>query len=321
VAFCDFNGHGLAEIVVGWQVGPLRVLSVYTLEDGGLTEILTSPFHEYTIYDMEGTGEPALLIIRADAAEQVAEMASGSGAGLAVVSSALLSRGAEAVRRIRTGPLLDGRPGLLVTSQYQTAGEVTDVLTFRGGGLVNISVNLETGVSDALVRQREIAAYDIDGSGVYSIPQQSGLPRHPDEDDGGGPYYEIYWTAYESSGLAVETARTYHSAVNNWFIMLPGQWPERYTVRRRAGAPSQAVTTFSLLTDDGEAIDFLHIYFITQPRSARPPVRDRTVLAEQDNIMVTAEIIPLKDGLSVHNISETELRALFSLIPADWRNP
>jgi hypothetical protein len=119
----------------------------------------------------------------------------------------------------------------------------------------------------------------------------------------------------------VETARTYHSVSNNWYILLPEQWPEHYTVRRYNTSASQAVTVFSLLTGSGEAIDFLFIYFVTQPRADRPPVRDRTVLEEQESLMVMAEIIPLKDDLAAHTISELELRSLFSLIPVDWRGP
>ena len=316
VVFCDLSGDGKQEIAVGWQAGALRMLSVYALESGGLTELFTRRFSAYIVYDIEEEGTPALLIVQVDSAEQVVEMVSAANGELAVTGTAHLSRGAEAVKRIRAGPLLDRRPGLLVTSQYQTsAGEITDVLTFRDGGLVNISANMETGVSDGLVRQREIFATDVNGDGVLNLPHPVELPGYPGDEE---VFYEIRWTAYDSSGLSAETARTYHNVGNNWYILLPEQWPGPYTVRRAQG-PAQTVTTFSDLSGDVPA-DFLRIYYITQPAGNRPPVRGRVVLAEQDNLFVLAEIVPPEDGRQI--IHETELKEhLFRLIPPDWRGP
>jgi hypothetical protein len=240
---------------------------------------------------------------------------------LSVTGTASLSRGAEALRRTATSPLLCGRPGLLVTSQYQTVtGEITDVITFRDGALVNISANMETGVSELLVRLREIPAVDIDGDGVLDLPRQAELPPHPG-DPTAETHYEIHWNAYESGGLSVETARTYHSPAHNWYILLPEQWPGRYTVLRETATAAQTVTTFSILTEANEPVDFLIIHFLSQPAGNRPPIRDRTVLAEQSNFLITAEIIPLRDGATQFSMSEQELKAMFHLIPADWRGP
>jgi hypothetical protein len=326
VVFADLDGDGGQEIVVGWQAGPLSFVSVYALDESGLIEIFSRRFSGYTVYDIEDTGVPALLLIQADPAEQVVEMVSFRDGELVITDQAYLSRGAETVLRIRTGPLLDGRPGLFVASRFpfeeQTWGEVTDVLTFRDGGLVNISANMETGISDALVRQVShpaLAAADIDNDGVLDLPRMVELERHPEDESGSDPFYEIRWTAYESGGLFTETARTYQSFIHNWYILLPEQWPEKYTVRREILSAAQSVTIFSNISEGPEPIDFLKIYYLTQSASARPPVRNRTVLVEQDNLLVTAEIIPMRDDLEHYNISEQELKTLFNMVPADWR--
>jgi hypothetical protein len=322
VIFRDLTGNGRLEAIVGWQVGTLRNISVYSLDGGGLVEVFTRPFSGYTVYDIEDSGVPTLFLIQVDAAEQqIVEMVSFRDGELLITGSASLSRGAEAFRRTRTGPLLDGKPGLLVTSQFQTvAGEITDVFTFRDGALVNISANMETGVSELLARHREIRAEDIGGDGVLKLPRQVELQSHPD-DFSGETFYEVRWIAYESSGFAAEAARTYHSAHHNWYILLPEQWPERYTVRRRVVSSVQTVTTFSVLADGEEPADFLRLFYLTQPTGDRLPIRDRTVLAEQDNLLVTAEIIPLRDGLNPFMISEQELKAIFHITPIDWRAP
>jgi hypothetical protein len=319
VSFHDISGSGLPEIIVGWQVGALRYLSVYSLEEGGLTEIFTSAYSGYTIFDIEGSGTDSLLLIQIDSDRQTVEMVTNRNGELAVTDAAALSLGAEAVRRVFTGSLRDERPGMFITSQYQTSiGEVTDVFTFRDGSLVNISVNMETGVSDMLVRHRAIPAADIGGDGVFKIPRQVELPRHPD-DLTGETFYELRWNAYESGGLSVETARTYHSAHHNWYILLPEQWPETYTVRRVTSG-AQAITTFSLFKDGGETEDFLIIYYLFQSAANRPQFRDRTVLAEQTNLLVTAEIIPLRDEQTPFSMTEQELKELFHLNPMEWRS-
>ncbi|MCL1806260.1 MAG: hypothetical protein FWG31_00985 [Oscillospiraceae bacterium] len=322
IVFCDMNGDGRQEIIVGWQVGSQRYISVYTLDENILTEIFTSPYSGYAIYDIEDNGIPALLLVKVDTSEQLVEMVTDRGGELAVASTAYLSPGAEAVRRIRTGPLLDKKPGLLITSQYQTgSGEITDVIAFRDGGLVNISASIETGVSEMLVRNRELAAADIDDSGVYSLPRLVELPPYQGgEESSEDIFTETRWMAYDSVGYYKETARTYHSMNNTWYILLPEQWPqpEQYTVRRTLSSAPQK-TTFSLLQEEGEPIDFLHIYYLNQPVNDRRSVRDRTVLAEYGNLFATAEIIPLPDEYAHYALSEAELKSIFKIIPADWR--
>jgi hypothetical protein len=320
VMFSDLNGDGKQEIIVGWQIQGLRSLSVYTLDTEGLAEIYRCFFSAFTVYDIEEAGTPALLVARMDAAEQVVEMVTDHGGELLPAGTAYLSAGAEAVQRIRTGPLLDGKPGLLIASRFplddQTTGEVTDVLTFRDGNLVNISADMETGVSSVFVRHREFPAADIGNDGVLKLPRLTALPRHPDDSESGDSFYEIRWIAYESGGISVETARTYHSVNNNWYILIPEHWPERYTVRRELVSAAQFVTIFSRFPEGGEPADFLRIYALPQSAAARPPVRDRTVLAEQDNLLITAEIIPEQFSLT-----EQELKAIFYLNPADWGIP
>jgi hypothetical protein len=324
VSFGDLTNDGNLDIIVGWQVGSFRFLSVYTLEGDNLIELFSRPFTSYTVYDMEGSGTYALLLVQIDSERQIVEVVMSDNGELSVAGTAALSRGTEAVRRLRGTPLLDGRPGLLVTSQYRAdddspPGEVTDIFTFREGALVNISVNMETGISDMLVRDREIPAEDINGDGILNLPRQIELPRHPETPDSNGEiFYEIRWNAYESGGLSIETARTYHSARNNWYILLPEQWPGQYTVRHHT-ANSEAVTTFSAYTHEGEWKDFLKIFFNPQPSANRPVVRGRTLLEEQNNLLVTAEIIPLREGPTQFEMSEQELKSIFKLIPAEWR--
>jgi hypothetical protein len=315
--FRDLNGNGRQEIIVGWQVAGLRSLSVYTIEeDNSLAEVFSRPFSGYALYDIEDTGVPALLLIHADPEGSRVEMVSARDDEYTVVSTAFLSVGAEALRRIRTGPLLDGRPALYIASQFQSAagGEVTDVFTFQDGNLVNISARFDSGISDRLVRQEGIFATDINGDGVLDLPSPVELPFHPDAADS---FYEIHWGAYDSGGLFTHTARTYHNLRDNWYLLLPEQWlpADRYTVRRDNISASQSVTVFSVFGDT--PLDFLKIYHNNQPAASRAPVRNRAILAEQDNFLVSAEIIETEE----QKISEDELKSMFNLIPVDWRAP
>lgn len=327
VVFSDFDGDGRQEIVVGWQIAGLRSLSVYTLEGGALTEIFSRPYSSYIVYDIVGEGRESLILIQSGAADQagVVEMLTVSDGEMSPLEPVSLSRGVGAVLRVKVGPLSDGRPGLLVSSTYYipdtlVSGEVTDVFTFRDGRLINVSLNMETGVSDALVRTVSIAATDINNDGVLDLPRPIELPRHPDDNEtNSDPFYEIHWSTYDSNGLSVETARTYQSSTNSWRLLLPAQWPESYTVRRSIPSAAQTVTTFSIILEGAEPVDFLRIYHMNLSTSDQPQLSGRTVLADQRPLLVTAELIPLKGDLAVHNISETELKSLFKLIPADWK--
>jgi hypothetical protein len=321
ISFSDLNGDGRQEIIVGWQVAGLRYLYVYTVEENHLVQVFDRRFSGYVLFDIEESGTQSLLLIYTDADEAVVEMITGRDGEYRVASSAFLSRGADPLQRIRTGPLRDGKPALYIASRYNAVpnSEVTDVIIFQEGNLVNISAALETGVSEHLVRQWEILADDITGNGVLDLPNPRELPAHPASS--GDPFFEIQWGAYDSGGVFKNTAKTYHSFRDNWYLQLPGQWPERYTVRRDSVSAALSATVFSVIPQSGDPIDFLKIYYNNQPASSRHPVRDRQILIEHDNFLISAEIFPLKDSLAVHNISEDELMSLFNIIPTDWRIP
>ncbi|MDR1670083.1 MAG: VCBS repeat-containing protein [Oscillospiraceae bacterium] len=340
IAFHDFNGDGKLEITVGWSLANHHSISVYSLTDDpaneGINEILSEPYSEFVVYDEEDGEAPSLFLIEmtalpsaADASTTefigVAELFASRDGEMRSLASAELSRGAEAVKRVRTTPLSDGKPGFLVASQYkvfndltgEVNGEITDVFTYRDGILVNISRDMETGISTALIREIEIPADDIDEDGVLDLPQPILLNPYPGAEEV-FPVYEILWRSYDSNGASAQTARTYYNRTRGWFLLLPEQWPDagRYTVRRITVSenPVHTMTTFSLLDEDGGATEFLTVYYFIRQTGENPRISGRTVLVDESLLLVTADLTPLK-GFS---ISEERLKNMFRRIPIEW---
>ncbi len=322
IAFHDFTGDGKTEIAVGWQLGNLRSVSVYTLIGDTPTEILSQPYEEYVVYDEENGDLPALFIVKLDAAELtgIASLFIYRDGEMPLLDSDNLSLGAEAVLRVRTTPLTDGKPGFLVASKFQTTGEITDVFTYRDDSLINVSRNMETGISSALVRSMSVIADDIDEDGVVDLPLPIMLQPHPEAAEDAAIVYEMYWRAYDSNGASIETARTFYNEYRGWYLLLPEQWPDTgdYTVKRNAISTSRVITTFSLLLEDNATYDFLSIDYFNHAAGNKPQFQNRTVLLDETLLSVTAELTPFPKDFAQYSITEEELKSMFHVIPVQW---
>jgi hypothetical protein len=334
IAFHDFNDDGRLEIAVGWRLqnsedSSQYSLSVYTMTDSEMVEILSAPYAAYVVYDAEDGSPPALFIVkyaeRGTERSGISELYLSRDGEMMPVATADLSRGVESFLRVRTTPLTDGKPGFLVASSFQTSvvntREVTDVFTFRDDQLINVSRDMETGISGALVRDIRFTADDIDEDGVLDIPLPIPLNPHPDAGENAPVFYEIHWRAYSSDGASSEIARTYSNSNDGWFLNLPEKWPETdsYTVRRwESGNGNQKITTFSLLTPDRGAVNFLVLDYFSRPAGETPRSRGQTVLVDEPLLLVTCDLIPFLGEYSQYNLGEEEMKKIFKRIPIEW---
>lgn len=318
VNYRDFDGDGNMEIVVGWKLESMLSVSVYTLSDNALVETLSRPYSGYLIHDMEKQYPAALVVINIDPQKDgVVEMYQAKDGEMALTGSARLSQEVESVVRMRAGKLSDGFPGIYITSKYQTNSEITDVIAYRGDSLVNVSTNMETAISDSLIVHNGMTFTDINADGVIDLPRPVVLPAHP-EDPAADPYYDVRWYSYDSNGGSVMVSHTYHSLRNNWYLVLPDWWPERYTVRRGIST-GPTLTIFSAWDEDMDPVDILSVYTVTRTAGDTSMINSRTVLYERTTLLVLGEIHTMPAHYARYQLNEDMLRQSFNMIQTDWR--
>ncbi len=320
VDYTNFSGSGNMDIVIGWRIGSvLKVLTVHSFVGDAPVELMSAHYTQYSILDLNENQTPELVLIKLDEQTMTgrADFFQYTGGEFAVASSAPLSLGVEAVRRVRPGKLIDGCPALLVTSQYQGKSYVTDVLVCRQQTLVNVSLNMETGVSDETIVPLELYATDIDADGTIDVPHFVELPFYDDSVSTDTVMYLVCWRAYDSSGRLSDTLTTYHSVSGGWYLVLPDRWLGQLTAARSDNAGLRT-TVFALLREGEAPVDLLYIYVVAQ--SAGSPVNpgENLLMFDRTDSVILAELPPVAPALLYEQMSESELRSALHLIPAEW---
>lgn len=312
IEYADLDGDGFSELIVAWQVGSgLRMLRAYALTGWQGSVLLTTDCTEFLVFDLDGDGQNELITLRFEGAEGGSVSLHRFQAGQDPTTvSARLSRGLEAVMRIRTGYLSDMAPALFVESSLSGGAQLlTDVFACDGDLLRNLSAGND-GISDT-VRSQNVYCADIDNDKIMEIPELTPLPRQSETE-----YYVLDWFTYDTQGVRRPDISTYHCYGDGWFMRLPEGWRDVLTIRRDDGASGEQAVVFSALdADTGEIIDFLKIYTLTgENRHDRAHQGARFVLVEDSTTIYAARILDTQ----ALQVTEEEVRSHFSVIVSEW---
>lgn len=289
IDFADMNADGKPDLIVAWQIAAgMNLLSVYSLVNWTGELLLSTDSTEFLAGDLNSDGRQELLVLRGViSGAYVADMYTFPPEREPQATSAALSSGINALRRLRLGELSDGTPCLLVESAMDNGDLVSDLLVSREGSLINLTMNRSTGVSETRRSYSLIYSQDIDGDGVIEVP-------HPQQlySQGGEVFWSIAWYRYDSYGRASTAMTTYHCVSDGWFLVLPQGWEIGLTVRREDSVPGERAVVISRIGTDGVVHDLVKFYTITgENRTDRARIENRHVLLEEPATIYAAELL------------------------------
>ncbi len=322
VAYEDLNGDGTKEVVVSWQLTTRAyVLSVYELGRTGANELMHITYNEnYVLADLNDDGYKELIIVqRDDTGEDVSRASyySYQDGVLTMTSTAPLSEGVQDVLAARTGVLAGQKPAIYVTSEC-VGGQVTDIFTYQDGGLVNITRNADSGVSNDTLRDyTSVSVTDINQDGVLEIPVSLALPTV--DTDSATTNWITYWRQFDASGASTVVCMTYHSITDGWYLILPNDWDGQIAVERddRENYRGERAVVFYHRDSDGTFKQFLTIYRLSGSNvSARASLGSRELLLVVDSTTAYAAEFA-KDGWDC-GLTMEQLKERFSLITTEW---
>lgn len=253
------RGH---EIVIGRKIseGVPQVLSVYSLRDEGLVELMSTNYAEFITADLDGDGKRELLAFHADGDAQngVAEYYRWEGGEIVRARETNLSAPVEAIKRIITGKMCEDVPAVFVGSTYGEDMIVTDIFALRDGKLVNMTLSEDAGMSVATVREYYVYSCDIDDDGLIELPRLQALETIEGDADSEEQSL-ILWFNLLPDGSTEEKCLTYHNYSAGWYVQIPSRWEDTLAVTRTEGQVHSFVDRktgqelFAVATLSGEA--------------------------------------------------------------------
>lgn len=327
VLYSDVTGDGSRELIVSWQLGTgVHVLSAYSLTSDGAHELMNATYNEaYIAEDLDGDGDQEVVIFLQDSTGEGsnrAEYYDYQGGSLVMTASAPLSDGMRDVVSVKTGLMVDESLALYVSLETENGTMVTDVLTLDQGGLVNVTREVESGVSIATTQSyTEVGVADINSDRVMEIPKPVQLMALDPEN--GQTQYLIYWQQYDRSGRGMTNCITYHSVTDGWYLVAPNGWDGGNIIVARDDSLSirgeRAVMFYYRPSqEDAQPVKFLTVYRLTgSNRMARAKLTGRFTLASDSSAIYCASLDP--DAWDC-GLDEAELAQRFRLITPEWSN-
>ena len=254
VQYAQLDGKGGNEIVVGRRLSEQVTcsLSVYTLQDGVITELLSAAYSEFITSDLNSDGLTDLVLLRsdADAKNGIAEFYHWQEDQLYREVEARMSAPAYAVKRIITGRVSESIPAIFVGSEYGESTIITDVFGVYRGEFTNLALDEDADTAVQTVREYYVYSSDIDDDGLIELPRLLPLQSVP-EDSSSENQSLVSWYNLIPGGGERAKALTYHNYSGGWYLSVPEQWADRLIVTRGNAFDSTLVYTFSLLEEDG----------------------------------------------------------------------
>lgn len=316
VQYVNFMGTGGYDIVIGRQLSEqvVRPVSVYTMVEGKMAQVLTTQYTRFLTTDFDGNGINELMILRPGedpAANGIAELYSFNDGVLERSQEVTMSEPADRIKRIMISKLNDGPAAVYVASDVDGSAIITDVYALLNGSFTNVSLSNESGTSVQTLRNYYVYADDIDRDGVLELPDL--IPLANPENSPGGDQHLIRWYSMNSDGSEVDKQFTYHSYTSGWYLKLPAQIAGVVQVNQYGNSYE-----FSIANDDESVTKLMTVYIFTgQEREEQAISDNRFVLYRNESTVYAAH---LEVASAAYNMTQESLINAFHLITLNPSN-
>ena len=314
VHYTQLDGEGGCEILVGRRLGEQITcsLSVYTLKDGAVTELLNTGYSEFVPSDLNSDGLTDLMILRsdADAKNGIAEFYHWTGKELLREVEARMSASASAVKRIITGKMSETLPAVFVASEYEENTIITDVFGIWQGEFTNMALEKDADMAVQTVRQYYVYSGDIDDDGLIELPRVIALQSIPGDSSSENQSL-ISWYNLSVGGGSKFKKLTYHNYSEGWYLTVPEEWIWDLTVSQSSAFDSTHVYTFSLV-EEGQVRPLFSLAALTGEgvqRAQQDPAWEK--LSSKGEISYFCKVLD-------SSMDAEQLRERFRFIRVDW---
>lgn len=231
IEFCDLDGDGHKEIMVGWEIyGTSEMqLAVYDVGKTTLTQRMLQKYTHFTTCDLDENDKNEILVIKTATTEQQnsASLFELTKDGVSEISSCELDSAAKTLNEPVVATLSTGRPAVYI-DEIKGVGAITEVLFFEGGALVNPLFSSDTRETTATLRPISFKSKDVNGDSIIEIPVQENVPSVTR----GEVNEKLYLTNWSSfNGEKLTTQLTAMINVNDGYsLVLPKKWVGKIAV-------------------------------------------------------------------------------------------
>ena len=231
IDFCDLDGDGLEEILVGWEIYGTseRQLAVYSLGETSLFQRMLEQYTHFITCDLDANDHNEVLIIKSSPAENLntAHLYSITSKGVSQTGYCELDSTAKTLNHPIVATLSTGAPAVYI-DEIKGVGAVTEVLFLEKGILKNPLLDLDTKETSQTLRSASFESFDINEDGILEIPVQTEVPTVT-KSENSEKLYLTDWCSFNGVTLTSQLT-TIINASDGYYFILPAKWRGKISV-------------------------------------------------------------------------------------------
>ena len=256
VNFCDLNGDGVKEIVIGWQFlsGEEKALEILGFgPDTAMQSLYTGMYNNFIAFD-----DCVVVVSR----NTTGKTASASLIGrlnnsVSILNTVSLNNSITGFISVQSGQLPDSRRAIYIDEQLESLMYTTEVLIIEPQGELSRSFGT---INTQSIRTRAYRCMDINGDKRLDIPVEKTFPEYVRNDVAENLTY-VEWYDYDGSSINLIT--TAYTSINEQFmIKLPDEWIGNITIQRTSD--TERSVQFYYIQQNGQLIPMFSVRVFSQ---------------------------------------------------------
>lgn len=247
VNFCDLNGDGIKEIVIGWQFqsGEEKAIEIFGFgTDTALKSLYTGMYNNFIAFN-----DSVVVISRNTSGTTAsASLIGRSGNTVSILSTVALNNSIVSFVSVQSGQLSDSRRIVYIDEQLKNLMYTTEVLTIEKTGELSRSPD---DISTKTMRTRAYRCLDINDDKLPDIPVEKNFPVYERNNQQENLTY-VEWHVYD--GTSLEFLKTAYTSLNEQFMIeLPKDWIDNITIQR--DSDTERAVHFYYIGKDNQTVD------------------------------------------------------------------
>jgi len=310
VEFCDLDGDGVKEILVGFEIyaNSEKQLMVYSLTSNTLISRFEQKYTNFACPDFDGDGKNELLIQLLDTKEGLnkASLFTLSNEGVEQTTGCIMDGTVKTAGEFKLSSLSTGQTAIYV-DEIKGIGAITEVLFVVKGELENTLLDLESEAeNNKTLRAANIFSADINGDGIIEIPIASELPRV--DDNSTENLYYTNWCSFNGETLTVKQVSLMNSA-DGYKIDIQRNWLGSIAAAKDTEKRTRTIYRYD---SDTKTVGEKIVTFRAMKKSKWEKLKD----SKQFKIAINGDTVytaTLNENGSDDLPTETQIKTMFSL--------
>ena len=245
VEFCDLDGDGTKEIVVGWEIYAQseKQVAVYSLDRRQLTPRLMQHYTSFLCcnLDRDDTNELFIHDLNTADSKNTAALYSIEDSGNTQIAGCIMDNKVSQANKPVLSTLSNGTPAIYIDETKGVAA-VTEVLYMAGDKLLNNLLDTANSMENiSTVRPASIYCKDIDGDGALEIPIASELPNA--DSTSVEKLYYTNWCSYDGQTL-VQKDVTIVNTADGYMLDIPAKWLGNIAVAKDTDKRTRTICSY-----------------------------------------------------------------------------